>query len=358
MARRTRRDLVLMLGTDPTGQGGIASVAAVYLRAGLDQAMSLRYEVTHLDASVPTKLFRVFASVTSLVTLCATGRVRLVHAHVASRASFIRKSILLALARAFRIPTIFHLHGGRFREYAENDAGALTARWIRHTLKESSRVVVLTQRWREWVEGYAPSSTVITLANPVEEPPECQCEEVSERILFLGRTTEAKGIFDLLQAVSLLQKDFPALHLVIAGSGDLSAVRSYAVGHGVAARISLLGWISGQEKHEELCRAAVFVLPSHDEGLPVALLEAMVYGKAIVTTPVGGIPDAITHGEHGLLTPARQPPVLAAAIARLLRDPELRRSVGSAARQRALQRYIATAVIANLADVYREVAEV
>jgi glycosyltransferase involved in cell wall biosynthesis len=101
-----------------------------------------------------------------------------------------------------------------------------------------------------------------------------------------------------------------------------------------------------------LQEAAVFCLPSHDEGLPMAMLEAMASAKAMVVTPVGGIPDAVKQGEHALLVPPGDVAALAVALQSLLADAGLRRRLGQAAREQVVQRYSAPRVMAQLDAIY------
>jgi glycosyltransferase involved in cell wall biosynthesis len=103
--------------------------------------------------------------------------------------------------------------------------------------------------------------------------------------------------------------------------------------------------------------ADLFVLPSRREGLPIALLEAMEAGLAIVATPVGGIPEALAHGEAGVLVPAGDARALADALAALARDPARRRALSEAARARAHARYSRSAGLAALGTLWRDLVQ-
>ena len=137
--------------------------------------------------------------------------------------------------------------------------------------------------------------------------------------------------------------------------GDLDAVREAIAAEGLEGAVTLLGWVRGEAKERELHEAEVFVLASYDEGLPMALLETMARGKAIVTTPVGGIPQALRDGLDGLLVPPGQPQQLADALLRFAGDAGLRDRLGASSRERVRSLYATDTVLAQLDRVYAEV---
>jgi glycosyltransferase involved in cell wall biosynthesis len=99
--------------------------------------------------------------------------------------------------------------------------------------------------------------------------------------------------------------------------------------------------------------ADVFAMSSYSEGLPLSILEAMSGGNPVVSTRVGGIPEAVTHGEHGLLTPAGDPAALADALRSLIDDRELRERLGRAARHRAETEFSVGAMTNAYERLYR-----
>ncbi|MGH3041767.1 MAG: glycosyltransferase, partial [Gaiellaceae bacterium] len=125
-----------------------------------------------------------------------------------------------------------------------------------------------------------------------------------------------------------------AWHVAIAGRGEEErALRDFAAGSGIAHRVHLLGFRS--DVPDILAAADIYAMPSLSEGLPLALVEAMSAGKAIVASNVGGIPEVMTQGRDGVMVPAGDHKALGAELERLVARPELRRSLGSAAREHA-----------------------
>jgi glycosyltransferase involved in cell wall biosynthesis len=185
---------------------------------------------------------------------CLWSRPAIVHAHAASGASFARKSLVLLLARATGCRTIFHLHGGGFRQFATIRSGVLMRRWIRHTLERSTLVIALSEGWAGFVRGYAPRARVAVVPNAVVVPPQAAGRAEAGRILFLGRIEAAKGVADLLDAAALLAPRFPQLRLVLAGTGERDAWRQAAQARGLGDRVELPGWLDASARDAELAR--------------------------------------------------------------------------------------------------------
>jgi glycosyltransferase involved in cell wall biosynthesis len=348
---------VLMVGTALEGRGGVVAAVSVLREAGLFEREAVRYVATHADGSKPAKAKRALFGFWNTACACLWQRPAIVHAHAASRASFLRKSLLLLIARAAGCKTIFHLHGGGFRQFATSESGTLMRRWIRHTLEQSSRVIALSEGWAQFLRGFAPKARVAVVPNAVPLPALPAAPDPGpQRILFLGRAEAAKGIDQLLAAVAALAPRFPEIILAIGGEGDLARVRAQAEQLGIAGRVELLGWLSPQARDHQLARAAVFCLPSHAEGLPMSMLEAMAAARAVVVSSVGGIPETIIDHDNGLLVPPRDVGALAAALAEVLGDEALRARLARRARDTVEQRYSTDVVGVQLAAIYRELA--
>jgi glycosyltransferase involved in cell wall biosynthesis len=349
---------VLMIGTAPGGQGGVASVVEVLRQGGLFERESVRYLSSHREGSRAAKAGAAFDAFWRTSLACLRDRPLVVHAHAASRASFARKSLLLLIARSSGCRTIFHLHGAEFDLFAGAESGPALRWWIRHTLERSSVVIALSDSWADFLRGFAPAARIVVVPNSVPLPPgSLRTQEQPGRILFLGRVDAGKGVYELLEAVATLAPDFPALHLVIGGVGELDRVRRRAAELGIGERVSLPGWIDAADKQRELALAEVFCLPSYAEGLPMALLEAMAAAKAVVATTVGGIPEAVADGANGLLLAPGDAGALAGAIKALMNDTGLRARLGDAARATVRERFSTAAALGQLSALYRELAE-
>jgi glycosyltransferase involved in cell wall biosynthesis len=156
-------------------------------------------------------------------------------------------------------------------------------------------------------------------------------------VLYVGRLSEEKGVLELLSASDGLPR-------VIVGDGPLRDRAPDAV-----------GFVAPGELGPYYERAAVVVCPSRREGYGVVAREAMAYGRPVVATAVGGLPDAVADGVTGVLVPPRDAAALRSAIDELLQDRELRGRLGSAGRERASERFSWSASTASTLAVYRDV---
>lgn len=141
-------------------------------------------------------------------------------------------------------------------------------------------------------------------------------------LISVGRLAPEKGHAVLIDAFCLITADFPSAHLMLAGSGALmDELQSQAQAAGFGDRIHFLGVRNNIP--ELLAASDLFILPSHSEGLPMALLEALAVGVPAVCTAVGGIPAVIKDGETGRLVPPNDPVIMAKVITELLSDENL-----------------------------------
>jgi glycosyltransferase involved in cell wall biosynthesis len=345
-----RARLILMLGPSLEYPGGMTEVARLYRSAGMFERWPLRHVATY---SGRAGMFRTWiAAVWTTLWLLFRKRVVLLHVHSAAYGSFWRKSVLCALAYAFRVPYVFHLHDGRFPVFFQGSR--LARAFIKWVFRHASRVVVLTPRWRDVVHAIEPAARIAVIGNPVSVPGEvAKPEREARTVLFLGWLQREKGVFDLVQAMPAVLRAVPQARFVLAGRGDRAALLSLARSLGVEEALELPGWVEGDRKDQLLRAADVFVLPSYYEGLPVGVMEAMARGIPVVATRVGGIPDLVAHGVSGLLLEPGRPAALAQAIVSVLTDATLRARLREAA-HREVRCYSTDAVVAELEALYRK----
>jgi glycosyltransferase involved in cell wall biosynthesis len=159
-------------------------------------------------------------------------------------------------------------------------------------------------------------------------------------ILFTGRLSYRKGLFDLIESAQYVCAHHPEISFYITGSGILSEKLKERISElGLTQHFKFLGFVTREELIRLYQHATLYVLPSHYEGLPTVLLEAMACGLPVVATAVSGNLDVITDQKNGLLIPPKAPQQLAEAITNVLDDENLRKTLGANARKTIEQHY-------------------
>lgn len=347
---------VLMVGPSEQMPGGMSAVVRSYRTGGLPDHIELRYLSSYEGPGLSRQL-RVFGNtLVQCVRAMQRGEVDLLHVHSASRGSFWRKSVLCAVARWFDLPYLFHLHSGEFPLFYEKECAPWAQRWVRHTMRKAARVLVLSAGWRAQCERISADIVFDVAPNPVPVPARRSAPAEGGVILFLGRVREKKGAFDLLRAFPAVLASHPDARLCLAGDGELERARTESAAMGVAGHVDLPGWIDGDTKDAALAAASVFVLPSHFEGVPIGVLEAMACEVPIVATAVGGIPDIVTHQSEALLSEPGDVEALTRHLLMALQDRELRQRLVDAAYQR-VQDHEVHRVAEGLAALYRRLVK-
>lgn len=352
MARpRDPRPLCLLASPYGAAGGGMGRIADTLADEAVRRGLPVRFErLETRGASLwrsPWMMARAMARL--VVAHCAEPSL-LLHVHVAERGSVLRKGLLLLLARALGRPVLLHLHAARIVAFHRGLPRPL-AGLLGWTFRRATLCVVLGEAMRGWMveQGGVPPARVVMLRNGVPllpvPPPR---PGPGFRLLFLGNLSDRKGVPELIEAVASLP--FRG-EVVLAGGGEVERFRKLAAANGLQPRFT--GWLGAAAAAAELAAADVLVLPSHDEGLPLVILEALARRVAVIATPVGVIPEVLQHGRTALLVPPGDVAALAAAIAELAADPALRARL--AANGHALYRrdFTASAYADRMIALYR-----
>lgn len=195
-------------------------------------------------------------------------------------------------------------------------------------LRSFDRVVCVSEFVRRDLEERGFSPQLLEAVPNGVEPPVTAGDE-GDFILFLGRLVKTKGLEYLLKAMVDIEA-----RLVLAGGGpEEQRLRRLVRSNGLEEKVEMPGRVSEEEKHRLLSECRLFVFPSVWESYGIAAAEAMSYGKAVVATNVGGLPEVV--GDAGVLVPSRDDRALTKAVNGLLSDDALRRELGSRAKEKA-----------------------
>ncbi len=169
----------------------------------------------------------------------------------------------------------------------------------------------------------------------------------------IGRLVPVKRPLTLIDAFATVAARFPAARLLVVGDGELRPDSEAEVRRrGLSDRVIFTGW--RHDLRDVYAAVDIVALASRNEGTPVALIEALAAGRAVVATDVGGVPDVITHGVTGILAPADDVAALAEALSTMIARPADRARLGAAGREQVLERYRPGRLVADIQSLYRE----
>lgn len=339
---------VLVVG--PYGQpGGIATVIRAHQTLRLWRRAKCRVLSTYDERNAWTKLFAMLRAY--VLAVFEIYRSSLVHVHVAAQHSMWRKLPIVLLTKLMRKPYIVHLHAA-----SEESVFVLTPQWmVRLIFLLSYRVIVLSDRWAQIVTTHLPDARVAVIHNPVRRAQFGRVPDPAGMVLFVGKLERRKGYLELLKAAAQVLVFFPDVTFCFAGNGEIEQAKANARMLNIENSVSFPGWVSAEEIGDYYRRATAFCLPSFDEGLPMAVIEAMSYSLPVVTTPVGGLPDLISDGKDGLFTEPGDSDAIARQLLGLFRNPERAERIGRNAALTVERKCSPLTVERQLHDLYQEV---
>lgn len=348
------RPRVLQVGPDPTIGGGMPTAQRALLESPLRDDYQLDVLVTYRR---PGKLGQLFDFTTALARIAAwslAGRGRIVHVHATVRGSSYRKAIVIGLAKALRRRVVLQMHSGADEvAYFSWTRDKASLRLFRTAFGAADVVLAVSAASASMLSQAYRLADVQVVPNPAPVIPPFERQPAADgevRAAYLGGFANvAKGGDVLVEALERALPRAPGLRVRLAGPGEPPPEAEALTRR--EPRVEWVGWCDAAQKDALLRGSDVFVIPSRSEGLPMALLEGMAYGLAVVATEAGGIPEVVDPGSDGLLVPTEDPAALAEALAGLVTDEGLRErlAAGALAKARSLD---ADVVARRLGKIY------
>lgn len=273
-------------------------------------------------------------------------------------------------ARKLGVPSVITMHGGDV--YVNPEQGYdFPTRWyvrpaLRWTLRHAGALTAITEDCRQHaLRAGAPDDHIRLVFNgtdlrrfsPGENGSAPDLQFGPNMIFACRQLFPRKGIRFLLEAAAQLKPRFPDLKVVLAGDGfERPELARLAADLGIGSDVTFLGWVPNADLPPYYRAAAVSVIPSLEEGFGIPAAEAMGCEVAVVASDAGGLPEVVEHGVTGLVVRRGDSGALAQAIGSLLADPERRRLMGQAGRERALRLFDWDRTAEQFEQLYAEVA--
>ncbi|AEB10032.1 glycosyltransferase family 4 protein [Desulfobacca acetoxidans] len=348
---------VIMIGPCAESQGGISSLIQNYISSGIMKKLHIDYYPIHFVNSYSyNNLFYLLAIIKISLNII---RYDILHVHASSWWSYRKIFPLLILGKLLGKKIIIHLHGGMFDIYYK-EAYNFEKNLIRYGFSLANRVIVLSHEWIERIKAFCETAKIRVISNCVIIKNNNKYLQNIKRlvkprtILFMGDIVARKGVYDLVEAIKLLQPIESEISVILCGQGEVDRVRNIIKLEGLDTIVSVPGWVSGSNKENLFNIAYLFILPSYFEGLPMSILEAMATGTPVISTSVGGIPDAVGNGIEGILIKPGDILGLAAAIKKMLNNEGLWATMSQAAKHKISKKFSDKRITYQLRNLYAE----
>lgn len=345
---------VLIVAPNKDFQGGISSLINMYSKNNL-----YNNQVIYLASYNGQNIFQIIFYLSFLIkyifNLTTNKNIKLVHIHTASRGSFLRKYIVFIIAKLFNKKIILHIHGAEFNIFY-NNVPKLIKKIITKTFDSADLIIVLSKGWEKDISEKTSNHnikilytcTVIKELKPVTA-------RTNINILATGRLGKRKGTYDIIEAAKYIKNQNVIINLY--GDGNIEEFKNLVIDNNLENKIKIKGWVPDNEKEEGLKNSDILLLPSYNEGLPMSIVEAMAYGLPIISTPVGGIPEAVENGVNGFLIQPGDFKELAEKIDILANDSELREKMGQKSYEIAKEKFDIKIVVKQLEGIYDSLLE-
>jgi len=355
-----RKPRLLVVGPLPPPVHGVTVSTSLVLKNPL---LRERFSVEHVDTSDHRSggnlgtwdLMNIALGIGHTIRLARRLRARpkgIVYLPLSqSSAGLLRDSIWIQLGRLLGWRLAAHLRGGEFRDFYASRSVLFRA-WIRNSLRRLDSVAVMGASLRHLFEGLVSADAIAVVPNGTPDFP-LSAQRHGRSVLFLSNLRRRKGVVEAVEAALRVVERDPEARFQFVGEWESRELERDLQERTARYRdrIEFLPAASEGRKLELLASASVFFFPpTKPEGQPRVVLEALCAGLPIVTTDQGAIREAVVDGETGFVLPEADPELLADRILLLLRDDQLRRQMGSAARSRYLAHFTQERADALLAD--------
>lgn len=281
--------------------------------------------------------------------------VDIIHIHHSTGFNFFIASYFAIVGRFFKKKIIFHNHGADFVLFFQK-SGWMTKFLIKKVFELVDLTIVLSESWYKWhYNVVSKKAKWVILKNPSPlKQPNFTFKETKNKllILYMSRLEKRKGVYDLIDIIPEIIKNHKNLYFCFAGDGDFKEVHSLIQNRKISDNARVIGWINDKTKLSLLLKTHIFVLPSYNEGLPMALLEAMTYGIPCVATNVGGIPELIKNNKNGLLFRPGDKITLRDNILQLIENSDIRFRIGNSAYKTIEKEFTLQSYIIDLSELY------
>ncbi|MGI9486100.1 MAG: glycosyltransferase family 4 protein [Geminicoccaceae bacterium] len=277
--------------------------------------------------------------------------------------AFPRESLFMFLLILMRRPFVVFHHGWNWDEFKIISNSTILKRWLFFILNRAGGIIVCSKSFREGLIENGVNADRIEIITTMFDGKRLKRRDLdtlpdptrAPKLLFMARFVREKGVYELIESVTLLRDEFPNLTLLMGGDGhEMEKMKAWAEKLGVTDQVLFPGYIRGHDKTRAFAEASIFILPSFFwEGLPNAAIEAMGSGLPIISTKVAGLPEVMDDPDNGFFLDEVTPQDIAEKVRTMLRDPDYLAATSKRNQEKAWGNYESAIVSKQIEAVYR-----
>jgi glycosyltransferase involved in cell wall biosynthesis len=357
---------ILMIGPGEGVVGGIVSLIETVLPV-LKLKSDIKYFPTVSNRSPKDSgIFSflniriAFSQYLRFIWVLFSFRPQIIHIHTSQGLAWLKDTYYAVVSKTCRRKIVLHMHGGNFSEHFDRFPAPI--RWFSRTvLFHADAIIAVSDDWKKRMADLLPLEKTLVIRNCIAinkfNPNPYRIPNHRINAIFLGAIGKSKGIYDLIAALDNLPSNYlNFIHIKLAGNeeceGDIAQILAQIRDRDLEDVCQFYGLVIGDDKQKLLEESDLFILPSYHEALPIAVLEAMGAGLAILATPVGGIPEVVQDGWNGFLIPPGDTRALAERLMMLISDIPLLRLMGQHSRGFAEQELDVEPFVNKLVNLY------
>jgi len=317
---------VILVGPAPHHKGGIATLIRNMLKSK-NESFQFTIHVARPEGNILAKSFLVPIYTLYFVCRALIIKYDVVHIHTSENWGFYRHIPIIIVSKLLGIKVIIHSNACEFDSFFERQ-NKIQKRIIKATLNNADLIIAVSPEWAEVFRAIS-NTKVITIYNFIDIPDRNYYDMDSNYITTTGQIGKRKGYYDIIKVIPSIVSENKKIRFKFCGNGEGDKICEEINKLVISDCVDVSGWLPNSEIIELLKKTMVFVLPSYNEGMPLAILEAMSYGVPIISTNVGGIPTLVEHGVNGLIISPGDIKHLEDSLRLLINDPGLRQRMSN-----------------------------
>jgi len=280
------------------------------------------------------------------------------------KGSTLRDFVFMNIAKKSDVPVLLFFRGWRWNLLEKIKTNNFLRSIFKKNLKKVDKILVLSRDFKDALVDMGIDERKIVVSTIMVEADKYEPKEKKfdkpYNILFCARMVEEKGPFELLEAIPLIQENYPKTEFIFMGDGPcLKDLKRKTYNMNVKNNIRFTGYKTGKEKNDWYKKSHIFLLPSYTEGFPNVFLEAMASGLPVIATPVGALKNVLKDGVNGYLLESvpPEPDEMAEEIKKLMNDPNKMNEISERNLQEAKSKYDVEVVGDQIKSIYKDILE-